>query len=163
MVYQWVVLLHIASVLGFALAHGISMGVALMLRTEREPERVRVLLDLSRVSIAPTGVFMLLVLGTGVALGFMGEWWGSLWIWATLATILVVWGAMSLLGTQRYDEARMALGLDTVYGGRKKPTDEASSSAGLDEFLSGSQPVALTAIGVVALILILWLMLFKPF
>lgn len=38
--YQWIVLLHVIAAFTFALAHGVSAGVALKLRSEREIPRV---------------------------------------------------------------------------------------------------------------------------
>ena len=43
------------------------------------------------------------------------------------------------------------------------PPVEPASAAELDALLTGSQPVLLTVIGFGGLLLILWLMMFKPF
>ena len=46
--YQWLVFAHVLGVFGFLLAHGTAAAVAFALPRQREVERVRVLLDLSR-------------------------------------------------------------------------------------------------------------------
>ena len=42
---------HLAGVFGFLVAHGVSAGVGLRLRKERDPVRARALLDLSASSL----------------------------------------------------------------------------------------------------------------
>lgn len=80
--YRWIVFNHVARVLVFLRAHGASAVVSFRLKNERDPERLRALLDLSSASIGsiatwiPLGVVIL----TGVVLGFMGGWWGQWWI-----------------------------------------------------------------------------------
>ncbi|MFQ5871501.1 MAG: hypothetical protein ACE5IB_05030, partial [Candidatus Geothermarchaeales archaeon] len=72
MAYQWILFLHVSGVLGFMLVHGVPVFIALRLRNERDPERVRALLDLSRTSIGFTGLSLIIVFLTGIVLGFMG-------------------------------------------------------------------------------------------
>ena len=50
MFYQIVVFLHVVSVLGYLLAHGVSAAVSFALQKERDINRVRALLDLSAAS-----------------------------------------------------------------------------------------------------------------
>ena len=58
--YPWIVFLHVAGVFLFFMAHGTSMAVGFRLRQERDPARVRALLDLSSWSlgIAPSIAFV---------------------------------------------------------------------------------------------------------
>ena len=46
MFYQIVVFLHILFVIGFLLAHGVSVIVAFSLKTERDPQKIRFMLEL---------------------------------------------------------------------------------------------------------------------
>ena len=48
--YPWLVFVHIAGAFTFVLGHGASAMVSVALRHEREPDRVRALLDLLRQS-----------------------------------------------------------------------------------------------------------------
>jgi len=68
--YNWWVFIHIVGVLGFVLAHGVSTWVALAVRREREPERLRTLLDLSASAAMAFYVSTFLLLLGGVAAGF---------------------------------------------------------------------------------------------
>jgi hypothetical protein len=74
--YQWLVLLHVIGAFTFALAHGVSAGVALKLRGEREIPRVQALLDLSRAATNGMYVSTFVVLGAGVAAAFIAGLWG---------------------------------------------------------------------------------------
>ena len=46
MLYQLVVFPHIIFVIGFLLAHGVSVIVAFSLKTERDPQKIRFMLEL---------------------------------------------------------------------------------------------------------------------
>jgi hypothetical protein len=45
--YPWIVFLHVVGVLLFFIAHGTSMAVGFRLKRERDPARVRALLELT--------------------------------------------------------------------------------------------------------------------
>jgi hypothetical protein len=85
--YQWLIFLHVLGVFAFLLAHGASAAVAFKPRRERrcgcKPERIRPLLELSQGTTAVMGGSLVVVLGTGVAAGILGNWWGQYWIWAS--------------------------------------------------------------------------------
>jgi hypothetical protein len=80
--YQWIVLLHVvaAFTFTFALAHGVSAGVALKLRGECEIPRVQALLDLSQAATNGTYVSIVVLPIVGVAAAFIAGFWGRAWI-----------------------------------------------------------------------------------
>ncbi len=165
MAIVWLVYFHIFSVFLFLLTHGVSIGIVLRLRTEREPKRIGALLELSRNSVGFIHLSLFLVLATGIALGFLGNWWGQLWIWVALAGIIGLWVTMSLMGTRYYDRARRAVGVMPFYGQKRwtpDPNGEVKTEE-LNRLLSTSRPIALVLLGVLALGAMLWLMVFKPF
>ncbi len=161
--YPWLVFLHVLSVVIFALGHGASAAVALRLRAETEPARLGALLDLSRWSLNVAGVGLLGILITGIAAGIIGSWLGAGWFWAALAIFLIVGGLMTPLARGYLDEVRQAVGVAT--GNRRK--DAAPSAvlgpADLAVVLRSSRPVVTTVIGLVGVMVLLWLMMFKPF
>ena len=161
--YQWVVFLHVVGAFGFVLAHGTSMFVSLKLRRERDLERVRALLDISGVSLIVMYALLLLMLVAGITAGFMGHWWGRGWIWAALALLVVMAIVMSWLGTEYYDRVRKAVGLPGIHSGRKNMPPELASAEELDKLLSSPHPFILTAVGAGGLLVILRLMMLKPF
>jgi hypothetical protein len=62
---------------------GASLAV-FRIRRLKEPKRLLVLLDLSRFSVVISYSFIILVLVSGITLGFLGGFWGSLWIWSAM-------------------------------------------------------------------------------
>ncbi len=161
--YPWLVFLHVLSVVIFALGHGASAAVALRLRAESDPARLGALLDLSRWSLTVASMGLVGILITGIAAGVIGSWLSAGWFWASLTIFLIVGLLMTPLGRGYLDEVRQAVGVAT--GNRKK--DAAAGSvlepADLALVLRSSRPVVTTVIGLVGLVVLLWLMMFKPF
>ena len=156
MAYQWWVFLHIAGVFAFLIAHGVSVGVAFRLRRERDPRRIMALLDLSSWSISLMYIGILLLLTGGIVAGFVGDWWGSGWIWVSLGTLIVVIVSMYAMASGYYKRLRLIVG--AMADGSQAVSEE--QLAGL---LEGPRPWILAVIGFGGLLFILYLMLFKPF
>jgi hypothetical protein len=123
--YSWVKFIHIVAVLGFLGAHGASVSVAFKLRDERDRERVRALLDLSRATLnVMYGSLGILVLA-GVVGGVMGGWFTrSLWIWVSLVLLIGIMVAMYYMGSSHFSELRKAAGLPYAIGSRRQPAVE---------------------------------------
>ncbi len=159
--YRLVVFVHIAGAFWFLISHGASINMLFKLRRERDPERIRALLDLSSSSFSGLYSSLLLLLGAGILGGFMGNWWGHGWIWVSLATLVVLLALMTVFGSFYYARIRKAVGLPYMLN--FKPQQPAGVRAEeLDCLLRSSQPVWLAAIGVVGLAILLWLMIYKP-
>jgi len=69
MILQALLFLRVAAALGCFGAHGVSVGVALSLRGDASPERLRALLEVSDASRGVSSVGLMLLLASGVALG----------------------------------------------------------------------------------------------
>ncbi len=160
--YEAVVFIHVLGVMGFLLVHGISLGVSIRLRKERDPQRARALLELSFASVGGTHLFMLVLIVTGIVLGFMGSWWGMLWIWTALFLLFGMWVFMYAFGTSYYDEVRRAVGVQPFYGAKKRPPAAILDPERVDALLSSTRPQMLAAVGIIVLAIIFWLMMFKP-
>jgi len=154
--YQWLVFAHIAGALGFMLAHGVSVGVLFRLRRERDRTQIGTLLDLSSGSIVALYASIALLLAGGIGAGFMGNWWGKLWIWVSLGLFLAIAVSMYPLGSRYFRRVRSALAFRP--SGAPMVSDEE-----LDELLRSGRSTAVAAIGFGGILLILWLMVFKPF
>ncbi len=157
-IYSWIVYLHILSILAFLAAHGVTIGTVFKLRRQNNPEETKTLLNLSRGSLVLAGAALFSTLITGIALGFLGNWWNQLWIWAALITFIIGYALMSAFGTRSYDRARISFGIKTFYKQRGKQAGSQTNNV-----LTQSNFIVLTLLGGVGLIFILWLMLFKPF
>jgi hypothetical protein len=159
-VYEGLKAVHVLSAFAFVLIHGASAAVALRLRDERDPARVRALLDLSQATIGPiTWVVALVMLASGIALGFIASWWSYWWIWAAVILLVVVIGAMTPLGGIRFNEIRHALGIATP--GNKTPTALAPEE--FETLLSRWDPRPVSWIGGLGLAAIVLLMVLKPY
>ncbi len=109
--YAAVVFIHAATILLFFIAHGVSIAVAFRLRMERDPARVRMLLDLSGWAMGvPATVAVSVGIITGIAAGIMGGWFGQAWIWISLALLAVVAFAMTPMAAKRLKALRQQQG-----------------------------------------------------
>jgi hypothetical protein len=162
--YDWWVFLHIAGAFGFLMAHGVSAGIALKLRRERELERIRALLDLSVASVGALYGSLLVLLAGGIVAGFVGHWWGSGWIWTALGVLVALMVAMYALASTYYNRVREAAGVQN-YDQRKKGIDPGPPAPPeeLAALLRSARPLVIAGIGFAGLLLILWLMVLKPF
>jgi plastocyanin len=154
-VHRWWVFLHIAGVFGFLMAHGVSAYVTLRLPRERDPARVSHLLELSASSVGFMWNSIGLLLLGGILAGFTGHFWGQAWIWAGIVVLVAVTAAMYAMGTT------WAARLRTISGAMAGGT-EAISEEQFEGILSSKRPYTIAGIGFVGLLLILWLMIFKP-
>jgi 4-hydroxybenzoate polyprenyltransferase len=142
--YRWIVFIHIASVLGLLLVHPVT--VAFHLKEERDDTRIRELLEVTEAASTLRWIFFGLVVASGVVLGFLGSWWSSVWIWAALAIFVLIGVVMNVYGGRTID--RIA---------------DTADNAEMERLLSRFRPWILAVTGTGGLLVILFLMLFKPF
>jgi len=161
--HGWIVFIHIVGVFAFLLAHGVSAAVLLRLRSERDPAAVRTLLDLSARSMIAMAIGGLVWLVSGILAGFSGNFWttGRYWIWASLVIAFVIIGVMTPWGRLYLDKVRAAVGIDPKTGtiDALAPVDPAA----LDAAIKSGRPMLLAGIGFGGLIVLAYLMMFKPF
>ena len=160
--YDAVVFVHATTILLFFVAHGTSMAVAFALKRETDPARVRALLDLSRFSLGvPVMVLIVLGLLTGIAAGFMGGHWGSAWLWISIVLFVLVGGLMTPLATFRLKPMRAAAGMPAETGVPEAPPQENPEE--LRRLIDAWNPLVPASMGLIAFIVILYLMMAKPF
>jgi len=141
--YQWIVFIHIASVMALLLVHPVT--VAFHLKQERDDTRIRELLEVSEAASNLRWAFFGLTIASGILLGFMGSWWGTAWIWAALVIFVIIGVVMNLYGGRTID--RIA---------------DTRDDAEMERLLTRFRPGILAVTGAGGLLLILYLMLFKP-
>jgi hypothetical protein len=161
--HAWLVFLHVASVLGFLLAHGASAMVMFRLRDERVPARLCALLDLSQAVGGGMAITAGLLVLTGLVGGFTGRWWGQGWIWASLGLFLAISLAMSALGRVHFERVRRALGIPNDADRKRHVAPAPLPPDQLAAVLAAGRPGLLAGVGLVGLAVITWLMMFKPF
>ncbi len=161
--YTWVVFLHVLGVMLFMLAHGGTTLMTFQIHKERDADRMRTLLDLSGYSWPAFALSFLLLLVSGIVAGFMGRWWSQGWIWTSLAILLGMSTYMGWSSRAHYHKLRKALGMRYFEGSKDHPPIEA---AGEEEILAAQatlRPLPMAVLGFGGTLVILWLMMFKPF
>ena len=153
--HRWVVFVHVAGVLAFVMAHGVSAYVTLRLPKERDPARIAQLLELSASSTGPMWNAIGVLVLAGILAGFTGGFWGEAWIWVAITVLVLLMIAMYAMGTT------WASRLRTISAAMVEGT-QAVSREQYDEVLRSKRPHALAAIGFVGILVLLWLMMFKP-
>lgn len=161
--YRIVVFLHVTGAFAFVFSHGVSATVAFKLRSEKGAERVRALLDLSGYSYGLMYGSLLLLLLAGIAAGFMGNFWGKGWIWTALAVLILTAVFMYVRGTNYYSSIRKAAGLPYFANNKQQPAVAPQGEAELATLLKSGRATELAGVGGLALLVIIGLMLFKPF
>ena len=154
--YEWLVLIHILGVLGFMFTHGVTAAMTLRLRHERNPDRIRVMLQISSSSLAVFYISTLLLLVGGVWAGFSGDWWGQGWIWVALGVFLANMVFMYVVPVPYYKKIREVMTIQ----------ESGSSAVGpeqLEAMLRSNLPVVVLAVGLLSLAFIAYLMVIKPF
>jgi hypothetical protein len=161
--YPWIVLLHIAGAFLFVIAHGASAWAVIAIRRETDPARIRALADLSSTSLTAAYVGLLLLLVGGIWAGISGDWFRFGWIWAALGVFLAVAIAMYAIATPYFKRLRIAMG-QRVMGTPKEGPDPVAASDGEIAAIAARAPAnSLVAVGLGGLLVILWLMVVKPF
>jgi hypothetical protein len=172
--YRFWVWLHVVGAFAFFMGHGASAAVALRIRRERDVERIRALMELSSASIGAIYIALLILLAGGITAGFLGHWWGEGWIWTAIGVLVLTAGAMYGVANPWMDSVRHAVGIDRMDREKLKPKQREKLEARYgplrvgtpDEIaaaVSSSRPFLVLAIGGGALLVLLWLMIYKPF
>lgn len=159
--YQWIVLLHVVGAFLFVLSHGVSAWMALAIRKERDRARIGALLSLSSLSLSGVYLGLLLLLVGGIWAGIAGGHFGRGWIWAALVVLVVVTAVMYIVATPYFVRLRGAVGLPTR-GSEPDPALRLSDEE-LAALVAQAPVVPIVAVGGGGLLLILWLMVVKPF
>ena len=159
----WLLFLHTLSALTFFLAHGTSIAMAFQLRKETDFARIRAMLDLSGSTIIVMGIALLIMGLTGLTLPFILKLWGKVWIWASIVLMIAVVVQMGLMNDKRYKHLRRMVGLPYMIGGKQFPAEEPAAQAEVEAHIKGMKFYDLLIVGLGIPVIVLWLMVFKPF
>jgi hypothetical protein len=163
--YSWLVFLHLAALLAFVMAHGVSVGVLFALRRPGSLERTQSLLDLSTSSFTVVYGSVLAILVFGIAAGIVGGrfTFGPWWLWISIALFVGIAAYMGFVRWTQMINVRHAAGLQTPDEVKKgipapAPSDPAAIVAAVEQV----RPWLVTLVGFGGLLVILLLMMFKP-
>ena len=164
-ILPWLVLTHVLAAFAFFAAHGVSMGVWWRLRTERDRIKMTGLLELSASMFTAFSVAGLVLILSGILAGTAGAWWfnGQWWLWVSIGLLVVIIGVMTPFVAIPLNEIRHGLGIPNQQDRKAGVVPEPVDDAELDRLLRNPRPPIGAAVGVGGIILITWLMEFKPF
>lgn len=159
----WLDFLHTLSAFTFFLAHGASIAMAFKLRTETDVARIRALLDLSASSIGVM-FFSFLTMGlTGLIMPFILHIWNKGWIWLSIVLMIGVFFQMVFMNEKRFKPLRRLVGLPYMIRGNHFPAEEPASQADVEAHIKTLHVTDLVIVGYGIPMIVLWLMVFKPF
>ena len=144
---------HLLGVVLFVGGHGVSVLVAFLLPRETDGGRAAAYLNASVIALYPMQAGLGLLIASGVALGFEGGFWDRLWIWLALDLLLAITATMYLMAPKAF------------HGVRRRLAEEGSAAWDADAraVLGIRRAVALMAAGTGTLLLIMALMVTRPF
>ncbi len=155
LVHAWFLYAHIASAFLLMASHGVSMVVMYRIRRERDRAKIMTLVTLSGETILPMYVSIGLILVTGGLASLQAERYAQWWFWVALFLLIVVIGLMTATAKPYFEKIKAAC--EVRPSGVPRISDEE-----LGEILTSGTAHLITAIGVGGLLVILYLMIFKP-
>lgn len=161
--YPWIVFVHVAAAFLFVMGHGASMWASDQIRHERDIARVRVLLEMSGRSLGLVYAALITLLIAGIVAGIMGGHFGRGWIWASIGVLVAIAVLMYALATTYYRRVREAVGIRAPQTPKDAPDPVPVSADELAALVDSRRPDLIGVVGLVGLLILLWLMLFKPF
>jgi hypothetical protein len=159
----WLIFLHVLSAITFFLAHGTSMAMTFQVRKETDFARIRALLDLSMSTMVVMGISFIVMGLTGLIMPFIMKLWGKGWIWASIVLMIIVFLQMAFMNEKRYKHLRRMVGLPYMIRGDRFPPEPPATQAEVAAHLKKLNVGELVVVGYVIPMIVLWLMVFKPF
>ncbi len=148
---RWWSLLHVVGAFGFLAAHGVSIAVAMRLRHETDPARCRTLLALSRSARPWMYGSLVLLLAAGIVRADQLHAWTQLWVWGSLVLLALLLGAAVGLAMPYYAAVRRAVAPESTTSMRE-----------LADLLASPRPLVILGVETAGLLVIVWLMVFRP-
>lgn len=161
--YPWIVFVHVAAAFLFVMGHGASMWASDQIRHERDAVRIQALLEVSGRSLGLVYGALLTLLIAGIAAGIMGGHFARGWIWASIAVLVTIIVLMYALASTYYSRVREAVGMRTMQTPKDAPDPTPVSANELAALVDSRRPDVIGLVGIVGLLVLLWLMMFKPF
>ena len=164
--YVWLKLIHVLGALALVLTHGASAAVTFKLRGERDRVRIGALIDLSNAYLNAFYLALAVVLLAGILTGIGAGYWtsGRLWIWASLVVFVAILIGMYALAMPYFRDVRHALGMATFQDVRQGvPPPPPADDRALEELLTSGRPMAIAVVGLIGIVLLVYLMVLKPF
>jgi hypothetical protein len=160
---RWIIFVHVLAAFVFAAGHGVSLFVAFRVRRERDRARIGALLDASSMALGAAYVGLIVLLVAGILAGVVLQSFGRWWIWVALVALVAIGVAMTPLGIGHFNRIRIGIGQRTRDLKDVDPDPVPATDTELAAILASSRPEQLLLVGGVGFVVILWLMMFRPF
>lgn len=159
----WIVFLHVLGTFMFVAGHGVSMFVVFRVRREHDRVKLAALLDLSGWSLGLAGIGLLILFVSGIVAGIVLGSWGQTWLWVALVLFVVIAILMTPVGGTYLRNLRVAIGQPPRGAKETDPPPVQATDAQLAALQDSRKPELLLLLGAGGFVVILWLMMFKPF
>jgi uncharacterized membrane protein len=147
----------------FVAGHGVSMFVVFQVRREQDRAKLTALLDLSGWSLGVAGICMLILFISGIVDGIVLNSWGQTWLWVALVLFVVIAILMTPVGGTYLRNLRLAIGQRPRNAKAGDPDPVPATDEQLAAMRASNRPELLLLLGAGGFVVILWLMMFKPF
>jgi hypothetical protein len=161
--YDWIKFLHVVAAITFMVSHGTSIAISFRLKQELDVERIKAMLDISGTMWVAMMLSLLVAAIAGIVLGFMLSWWSQWWIWVSIVLLLVLTIWMFTIGQGTYHQLRRTLGMPFQAGSKEMPAQEPAPVEESYALIEKTKPVLMLVVGYGGFVVIIWLMMFKPF
>jgi MFS family permease len=161
--YPWVVFVHVAAAFLFVMGHGAAMWVSDQIRYERDATRIKVLLVMSSRSLSLVYAGLVTLLVGGIIAGIMHGHFSRGWIWAAIVVLVAIIVLMYGLATPYYARVRAAVGLRPRGYPKDAPDPTPLPPDELAALVDTRRADYIGLVGVIGLLILIWLMMFKPF
>ena len=161
--YEWMKFLHVIAAVTFMVAHGTSIAISFRLKNEQDVERIKAMLDVSGTMWVAMMLSLLAAGIAGIVLGFMLSWWSEWWIWISIVLLLGITIWMFTIGQGTYHQLRRTLGMPFQAGGKELPAQVPAPVEDSFALIAKTKPHLMMLVGYGGFIVIIWLMMFKPF
>ena len=157
--YTWVVYLHVTAVFVFLVQHAVDILVTFKLRQQTEPEGIYTMYSfMLNNNTRNLRITYLLIILTGAIAGIITPWWRQGWMWTALGVMILIWIVMGRFGP---------IYLTAVDNIAEEAMKNKADPAAIERFRTGLkarwEPEIMAITSVIGLLIILWLMMFKPF
>lgn len=157
--YPWIVYLHVVVIFIFLIQHAAEIWVSFKLREQKEPEGIfATYAFMPNNNIRNLRITYFLIILTGMTAGFLATWWRQGWMWTALGVMIVIMIVMRRV-SDIYLNAVDAIA-ETALKNREDPSTIAKF---ISDLRARREPEILSAVSVIGGLIILWLMMFKPF
>ncbi len=158
-----IVFLHVIGAFMFVAGHGVSMFAVFQVRKEKDRAKLAALLDLSGWSLAVAGIGLLVLLISGIVAGIVLQSFGRWWIWISLALFIVIGILMTPVGGTYLRGLRVAIGQRPRNAKPDEPDPVPVGDGELAALQASRRPELLLLMGAGGFVVILYLMMFRPF